>query len=365
MRHVLVLVFTLVWGVTVCCIGQQEEQSTKTDPEKLLKALKAKQDLSDTEKALRDLLERTLEQVKQLKRQLQAAQEERKQVEKKASEAAAGLRRFDLLLTKKIGTLQRVIKQLLIYGEGLHDHKPSLGIRTKSLHEETRKALGLDGEIGVKVTFANDWAKNQGIRVGDIIVEIDGRKVEWDSVKQRFTPHPEDLRMLPGDKVNLVIIRKGQRKVITFKLACKKCGSPQKCPLSAGGELAVREQFPCSLEVIDFWVNPSWYKNIVDPAESVAPDVIVCLRSVKSGLLWSNKWRDTWAAKIGRLVARIYNTDTLIIEMEDEDPFSENEKIGYVTVDVNKLLGKGPVRVPVATYKGKTVAYITLKVTRK
>ena len=365
MRHVLVLVFTLVSGVTVCCIGQQEGRTTKTDPEKLLKALKEKEDLSDTEKALRDLLEKTLEQVKQLRQQLQAAQEGRKQAEKKADEATAGLRRFDLLLTKKIGTLQRVIKQLLVYGEDLHDHKPMFGVRAENLHEETRKALGLEKGVGVKVSFVNDWANSQGLRRGDIIVEINGRKVEWDPVKQQFTPHPEDLRMLPGDRVNLVVIRKGQKKVITFKLACKKCGSPQKCPLSAERELAVGEQFRCNLEVIDFWVNPSWYKNIVDPAESVAPDVIVCLRSVKSGLLWSNKWRDTWAAKIGRLVARIYNTDTLIIEMEDEDPFSANEKIGYVTVDVNKLLGKGPVRVPVATYKGETVAYITLKVTRK
>ncbi len=91
-----------------------------------------------------------------------------------------------------------------------------IGVTIRSLDEVMAKSLGLDKVEGVLVNdiMENSGAEEAGIEPGDVIIEIDGKKVKESNELQNFV-----AKKRAGDKVKLTIIRDGKKitKTVTLK----------------------------------------------------------------------------------------------------------------------------------------------------
>jgi serine protease Do len=91
-----------------------------------------------------------------------------------------------------------------------------IGVTIRSIDEVMAKSLGLDKVEGVLVNDVMDdsGAKEAGIEPGDVIIAIDGEKVEESNELQNYV-----AKKRAGDKVKLTIIRDGKKisKVVTLK----------------------------------------------------------------------------------------------------------------------------------------------------
>ena len=107
--------------------------------------------------------------------------------------------------------------------------KPFLGVRFNNSTETLTKFLGnpLPGGCYVIETIAGSPLEKAGILRGDMIYEINGHAVDmygdmsvpWSEDKISIIDYP--LRLSIGDTINIVVFRKGQKKVftVTFSLA--------------------------------------------------------------------------------------------------------------------------------------------------
>ncbi|MFP6871778.1 MAG: trypsin-like peptidase domain-containing protein [Nitrospinota bacterium] len=91
-----------------------------------------------------------------------------------------------------------------------------LGVTIQPVNNDIAHLLGLRGSSGALVgsLLKDGPAKNAGVEAGDVIVGIDGKKVSDTSHLQRlvgWTP--------PGKAVSLEVVRYGQRRFLTVKLA--------------------------------------------------------------------------------------------------------------------------------------------------
>jgi serine protease Do len=91
-----------------------------------------------------------------------------------------------------------------------------LGIRMQDIDESLAKGLRFKGDTGVAVTEVTEGspAAKAGLKSGDVVVEVDGRKVET----------ARDLLLLvgaltPGTKVNVKVARDGDEKALVVELA--------------------------------------------------------------------------------------------------------------------------------------------------
>lgn len=86
-----------------------------------------------------------------------------------------------------------------------------LGVQIRDVDEETRKALNLKDKRGALVAQVSSGsaAEKAGIEAGDVIVEIDGEAIK--------SSHDLPIRVArhhPGDRVKVVVMRNGERKII-------------------------------------------------------------------------------------------------------------------------------------------------------
>lgn len=90
-----------------------------------------------------------------------------------------------------------------------------LGVQIEELSEPMKIALGVEYGVLVTEVIEDSPAEEAGIEIGDIILKLDGKKIE----------DREDLIYLvkkrPEKEVKIVVLRKGERKEIKVKLGEK------------------------------------------------------------------------------------------------------------------------------------------------
>jgi serine protease Do len=111
-----------------------------------------------------------------------------------------------------INTARIIMADLIEHGEV---RRGFLGIQMRAISAEMTDQLGIRGLRGAQVVqvVPNSPAANAGVRSGDIIVAVDDDAVDA----------PGDLRnhvamLSPGDRVELRLIRNGQRTIIAAEL---------------------------------------------------------------------------------------------------------------------------------------------------
>jgi hypothetical protein len=113
-------------------------------------------------------------------------------------------------------------------GLDLSEHKTLLGFEVRPLTDEERSAVGLAPKVGLKVvSVTSEDAKKAGIEVGDVITRFQspfGRQVKAEPDKFRAA-------FLPGDRVDLTLLRGGRRKAVRVVATCS-CGS-KRCPFQS------------------------------------------------------------------------------------------------------------------------------------
>ena len=98
--------------------------------------------------------------------------------------------------------------------------KAWLGAKTQVMIPGVAKAIGLEGTRGFRVTEVFPWTQAQkaGLRVGDVIVALDGDKL--DAYRRQDV---KDLRMAIedfsiGDEVEFAVLRDGDRQTLTIEM---------------------------------------------------------------------------------------------------------------------------------------------------
>ena len=101
--------------------------------------------------------------------------------------------------------------------------RPALGVQmVGQIDPETARAYNLPITYGVVVTpVTGSPAEKAGIKAGDIVVAIDGKKVETQSDLRR-----ELFRKKPGDTVNVEVVREGKRLTFSVTLIELRGGMP-------------------------------------------------------------------------------------------------------------------------------------------
>jgi len=116
--------------------------------------------------------------------------------------------------------VKRVADDLVKYGEY---RRPRLGVElSPALDQADMEVYGLESLEGAEVASVQEGlpAEKAGIKMGDVIVGVDGQKVS-------SRPHLQEMlaRYRPGDKVKLDIIRYGKPIAITVGLGAFESGA--------------------------------------------------------------------------------------------------------------------------------------------
>lgn len=126
-------------------------------------------------------------------------------------------------------TAANVIEQLKTYGE---TRRGWLGVRIQTVNEEIAESLGLKevgGALVANVTPEGPAAL-AGIEVGDVIVKFDGQDIN--AMRQL----PKLVAQTQIDKeVEIVILRKGERKTLKAKVGRMEEGEAKTPPAGGGG----------------------------------------------------------------------------------------------------------------------------------
>ncbi len=113
--------------------------------------------------------------------------------------------------------LMAVLPLSLIAGSE-HNSDAWLGIYTQTVDEDLTEAFDLDSDYGVivKTVIDESPADKAGLKQGDIILEFNGNKLQSADDLTEYV-HEE----MPGDKVELIILRDGQRKNLDAELGSR------------------------------------------------------------------------------------------------------------------------------------------------
>ena len=88
-----------------------------------------------------------------------------------------------------------------------------LGVTSQPSRPTARARLGVDQGAVVADVASGSGAAKAGIKQGDVIVEIDGAKVDSnDDVASTVRKHA------PGDQIDVVIVRDGKQQTVTVTL---------------------------------------------------------------------------------------------------------------------------------------------------
>ncbi len=108
---------------------------------------------------------------------------------------------------------KRVMDEIIKHGRA---RVPAIGIVIGDATEEDAAVAGLKTISGVLVQgfpSAGTPAEKAGIEAGDVIISADGQKVDRVSTLQRTVRNHE-----PGDKIDVVVMRRGQQKTFNVTL---------------------------------------------------------------------------------------------------------------------------------------------------
>ena len=184
-----------------------------------------------------------------------------------------------------------------------------LGIKGKDVNKGTKDALDLPTAEGVLVDMVvtNSPAEKFGLKVGDVILTIDGQKVKnWNDFSFKVAARN------PGDTVNLDVIQEGSKKTIQVKLANRTDYADVNVPAGAVGESSWR-----GIHVVN--VDNEQYRNYVH-------------ENVKSGVLVVNIDDNSPAAasqlREGDIITEIsiQRTKKTIKNVQDFDAFKQQYK---------------------------------------
>ncbi|OKI18717.1 signal protein PDZ [Saccharothrix sp. CB00851] len=109
-----------------------------------------------------------------------------------------------------------VAEQLLDDGSATH---PYLGVSLGRLTDDIRDRFGVTADEGVLVLRLDDGgpADVAGVRAGDVVVELAGQQVrEVEDVLGALR------RTEPGERVDLVVVRDGQRQELSVEIAARE-----------------------------------------------------------------------------------------------------------------------------------------------
>ncbi|PSL57395.1 S1-C subfamily serine protease [Saccharothrix carnea] len=109
-----------------------------------------------------------------------------------------------------------VAEQLLDDGSATH---PYLGVSLGRLTDDIRERFGVTADEGVLVLRLDDGgpAADAGVRAGDVVVELAGQQVrEVEDVLGALR------RTEPGEQVDLVVVRDGQRQELSVQIAARE-----------------------------------------------------------------------------------------------------------------------------------------------
>lgn len=100
------------------------------------------------------------------------------------------------------------------------DHGPRLGTQVTFMSSELRDFFGAPEDAGILVQRVepDSAAADAKVKVGDVLIEIDGHRIE------RASDVREALAERGADQIEVVVIRKGKRKVLRATIAA---GSPR------------------------------------------------------------------------------------------------------------------------------------------
>jgi serine protease Do len=120
-----------------------------------------------------------------------------------------------------------------------------LGLAVWDLSPEKAKALNLKDNDGVLVTLVKEGeaAAKAGIRVNDVILEINGQKVDSSA---QFTD--SIMGKTPGTKVNLTVTRNGVRQNVVATLGVR----PADLPVNGAPDGAMVPAMPMPISPEDF-----------------------------------------------------------------------------------------------------------------
>jgi serine protease Do len=111
-----------------------------------------------------------------------------------------------------INLARKVADDLIRYGTV---RRPRLGVFIETPTEADAEAYGLDRPAGAEITAVqpNTPAAEAGLKMGDVVVAVDGRPIETSGELQTLLAQRQ-----PGERVRLTIVRDRQRRDITVQL---------------------------------------------------------------------------------------------------------------------------------------------------
>ncbi|MBN2288114.1 MAG: trypsin-like peptidase domain-containing protein [Candidatus Glassbacteria bacterium] len=125
-----------------------------------------------------------------------------------------------------VNLARRVMEDLITMGRVV---RPVLGVLIRSLDPVMAKALGLESPQGVLiddfVPREGSPAEQAGLRRGDVVVEVDGRPVNFSHQLQESI-----AKLRPGDLVELTVVRQGRRIRRSVLLGSREIGRQVSVP---------------------------------------------------------------------------------------------------------------------------------------
>ncbi|MCS7299164.1 MAG: Do family serine endopeptidase [Spirochaetia bacterium] len=114
-----------------------------------------------------------------------------------------------------INTAKRVVKQLIDKGKVERGY---IGVSISELDEETRKQMGLPKDVGVLVSKVEPGspAEKEGVKQGDVIVEVDGQKIStFSELLDKIASKS------PGDNARIKVFRDGRYIDFNIRVASR------------------------------------------------------------------------------------------------------------------------------------------------
>jgi serine protease Do len=156
-----------------------------------------------------------------------------------------------------------------------------LGVNIQDLTADLAESLGLEREtkgVIIPQVSKDSAAEKAGVEKGDIVVELNGQKVEDKDVFRN------QIAMLkPGTKVELVVLRDGKRKSLTVELGQK----PQDQQAAAAGGAEAEKTLGIGVtNLSDKLAERLGFEGLSGVVvESVEPDSLAAEKGIAAGML--------------------------------------------------------------------------------
>lgn len=149
--------------------------------------------------------------------------------------------------------LRKVLKNLVV-GEALASGPGYVGIQMAPTQLVLPREDRVTGGVSVQAVVPGTPAEHGGIKPGDIIVSLDGRKWSAEEAVDQFREGVASKR--PGAKVKLGVLREGEVRVVEVVLAPKPLVLPELAfgVAGEGGDVSEAEE-QAKEELFRTWLN--------------------------------------------------------------------------------------------------------------